>query len=73
MLVRTTKNASLCKRSLSVSSKVRTTLGTKHLVTEGVQNVEGIHQDLNYQEVEFEINLVVIKTAKYGKMVWVET
>ena len=54
------------KGSLSVSAKVRITLGTKHPVTKGVRIVEGIHRDLHYQDTEFEMLLAIIKTAKYA-------
>ena len=66
MFVRMTKNASVCKRCLPILAKVQTTLGTKHLVTEGVRTIEEIHSNMENQDTKFEFLLGVMKIAKYG-------
>ena len=60
------KNISNWVECLPVSTKVHSTLRTKHLVLEGVRTVQGIHQDLDVQTIKFEILLAIMKTAKYG-------
>ena len=64
MHVKATKNAFVCK-ILHVSAKVRITPKTKYPIIESVRSFKRIHQHLNYQDTEFEILLVVIKTPKH--------
>ena len=66
MPAKETKNASVCKRSLLISAKVRTILGTKQLVTKAVQTIERIHLHLDYQDIEFKITFIDIQTSKNG-------
>ena len=54
------------KEAFYVLAKVRITPRTKNPVTTGVQIVEGMHQNLDYQDTQFKILLVFIKTTKYG-------
>ena len=69
MPVRTTKNASVCERSLPVSTDVRTTYRATYLFSKDILSERGIPLDLEKKGTEFEINLDAypkFKTSKFG-------
>ena len=66
MHVRTITNAQMCGSNLSVSAEIHTTPETKHPITESVKTGKGTLQDLDDQDIEVEILLTIMKTAKYG-------
>ena len=66
MLVMMIISAQMCGSSLSISTKFLTTPRTKHPVPKSVQIIEGIHYNLDDQDIEAKILLTIMKTSKYG-------
>ena len=56
-----------------MSVEVRTTPRTKHLVTRGIQKVEGMNQDLGEQDIEVEIFLETRRPSSVEHLAVMET